>query len=602
MRRKLFATIYLSLCISIGVYANEKKVFDSELKSATVFFKGAELNHKTSGSLVRGENEIYIDGLSPNIDINSLKIKTSNGVVVSAYEFSVNYLKDIKPVSRTVKVLLDSIDIYQRKNELLSTDINVTSNLIALLQKGTDKNVAGSENGLGIDELIKTMEYYKTKSTELLLVQAEYNKKKKKNDEALTRLRNQLAQETTNSNKNSGVLKVTLSAPVATICDFDISYYTSSASWAPYYDINVLSVDKPISLKFKSKVKQTTGLDWTKIKLMLSTATPSNGKIAPLFDAWFLQNMQLANYRNRLTQNSYSYADFAASKEELQEVVVVGYGTEKKAKMSPLYVVDGNIVTAQYVAELDPSMIKDRQTLSGDTAEGLYGSNAAGGAEVITLKKSMDDYISVADNDMNINYEIDIPYTIPGNGKEQSIDLQSKEIKAEYKYYCAPKLDTETYLLAEISDWENLNLLTGKANVTYDGTYVGETVIDAHSTHAKLSLTLGTDKRISVKREKLKDFSSTKFLDNNKKQEFRYRIVVKNNQSRQIKLVLKDQYPISMQKNIEVELLTKESTPWTANKTEVGVVTWEEDIAAGQTKTYEIGYTVKYPKDLNLNL
>ena len=175
MRRKLFATIYLSLCISIGVYANEKKVFDSELKSATVFFKGAELNHKTSGSLVRGENEIYIDGLSPNIDINSLKIKTSNGVVVSAYEFSVNYLKDIKPVNRTVKVLLDSIDIYQRKNELLSTDINVTSNLIALLQKGTDKSVAGSENGLGIDELIKTMEYYKTKSTELLLVQAEHN-------------------------------------------------------------------------------------------------------------------------------------------------------------------------------------------------------------------------------------------------------------------------------------------------------------------------------------------------------------------------------------------------------------------------------------------
>ncbi|TFD96768.1 mucoidy inhibitor MuiA family protein [Dysgonomonas capnocytophagoides] len=600
MKRKLFASMCLSLCIFIGVYANEKKVFDSELKSATVFFKGAELNHKTSGSLVRGENEIYINGLSPNIDLNSLKMKASNGIVISAYEFSVNYLKDIKSVNRTVKVLLDSIDIYQRKNELLSTDINVTSNLIALLQKGTDKNVAGSENGLGIDELIKTMEYYKTKSTELLLVQAEYNKKKKKNDEALTRLRNQLAQETTNSNKNSGVLKVTLSAPVASICDFDISYYTPLAGWLPYYDVNVLSVDKPISLKFKSKVKQTTGLDWNKVKLTLSTATPSNGKVAPLFNSWFLQNMQFARASgsSRLSQNSYSYD----SKEMLEEVVVVGSVAKKNVSSRPLYVVDGNIVTAEYVEELDPSMIKDRQKLSEDVAAGLYGSSAASGVEVITLKKSMDDYISVADNDMNINYEIDIPYTIPGNGKEQSIDLQSKEIKAEYKYYCAPKLDTETYLLAEISDWENLNLLTGKANVTYDGTYVGETVIDAHSTHAKLSLTLGTDKRISVKREKLKDFSSTKFLDNNKKQEFRYRIVVKNNQSRPIKMVLKDQYPISMQKNIEVELLIKESTPWTANKTEVGVVTWEEDIAAGQTKTYEIGYTVKYPKDLNLNL
>lgn len=602
MRRYLLTVICLFLGISIGVYADEKKVFDSELKSATVFFKGAELSHKASGSLQRGENEIYIDGLSPNIDVNSLKIKASNGIVISAYEFSVNYLKNNKPISRTEKILRDSIEIYQQKAERLSTDMSVTSNLISLLQKGTDKNVAGSENGLGIDELIKTMEYYKSKSTELLLVQAEFNKQKKKNEENLTRLRNQLTQETTKNNKNSGVLKITLSAPVATISNFDISYYTSLASWVPYYDINVASVDKPISIKSKSKVKQTTGLDWNRVKLVLSTATPSHGKVAPLFNAWFLQNMQLKNVMRQLSQNSYSYADKGITRDEFREVVVTGYGTTKQLNIEPVYVVDGNIVDEQYVAELDPSMIKDKQTLSGKVAEGMYGSAAAGGAVVITLKNSMDDYISVNDNDMNVSYEIDIPYTIPGNGKEQSIDLQSKNIQAEYKYYCAPKLDSETYLLAEISNWESLNLLTGKANITYDGTYVGETLIDAHSTKSRLTLTLSTDKRISVKREKLRDFSSTKFLDNNKKQEFRYRITVKNNQAKSIKLVLKDQYPISTQKNIEVELLTKNTTSWTANKEDVGVITWEEDISAGQTKIYEIGYSVKYPKDMNLNL
>ena len=213
----------------------------------------------------------------------------------------------------------------------------------------------------------------------------------------------------------------------------------------------------------------------------------------------------------------------------------------------------------------------------------------------------MDDYVTESDNALNIVYTIDLPYSIPGNGKEQNIELQTKETKTEYKYYCAPKLDHATYVLAEISDWEKLGLLSGNANITFEGVYVGATYIDANSTHEKLSLTLGTDKRVSVKREKMQDFSATKFLGNDVQQTFTYKITVKNNQNRKIKMVLKDQYPISTQKKIEITLL-KETTHWTANKEDVGVITWEDDFEAGETKSYRISYSVKYPKEMKLNL
>jgi uncharacterized protein (TIGR02231 family) len=221
---------------------------------------------------------------------------------------------------------------------------------------------------------------------------------------------------------------------------------------------------------------------------------------------------------------------------------------------------------------------------------------------VITLKSSMDDYVTEKETEMNMVYNIDLPYSIPGNGKEQTIDLQTKETTAEYKYYCAPKLDTETYLLGEIPNWEQLNLLSGKANITYDGTYVGETYIDARSTQKTLSLTLGTDKRVSVKREKLQKYSSTSFLGNDTKQVFTYKLTVRNNQNKPVQMVLKDQYPISTQKSINVELLTKETTPWTTNVESMGVITWEGELKAGETKEYQISYSVKYPKDSNLNL
>lgn len=605
MQTKLFAITAFLLAIGIsGAYSQDKKTTKAKLNEATVFFQGAELIHSASYSLTKGENEISIEGLSPNIDKNSLKIKTTNGVIVSASEFSVDYLTESKANNASVKKLQDSIDYYQKKLDDTEIEITINEELIDLLEKGTDKNVSGSEKGLGIDELVKTMEYYKTKALELQNSLTASNKKKEETEKNISRLRMQLSTESLKNNKSSGVLRLKLTAPANTSSNFTISYYTTAAAWIPFYDINIASTDQPIKIAAKSRVRQTTGMDWEKVKLTLSSATPSKGKTAPLFNAWFLDYVQpniSSSLQNRVggiapIQNAYSYDEKAAEGQ-----FRIRGTSSLDSNSQPLYVVDGQIV--EDINSIDPEMIKDFQVLKDASATGIYGARASNGVIVISLKDGMDDFVTQAETDLNITYNIDLPYTIPGNGKEQIIDLQTRETTAEYKYYCAPKLDTETYLLAEISDWQKLNLLSGKANITYEGTYVGESQIDASSTQQKLTLTLGSDKRVTVKREKMQDFSSgAKFLGNDAKQAFTYKLTVRNNQNRAIKMVLKDQYPISMQKEIEVELLTKETTPWTANKEDLGVITWEEELKAGETKTYKMSYTVKYPKGRKVNL
>lgn len=612
MRTKLFTiTVLLFAICSSAVYSQDKKTTKAVLNEATVFFQGAELIHSATHSLTKGENELFIEGLSPSIDKNSLKIKTTNNVIVSAYEFSVDFLTGSKGKSSVVKKLQDSIDFYQKRLNEIETEITINEDMIDFLEKGTDKNVSGSEKGLGIDELVKTMEYYKTKAFELQSTLTASNKKKDETEETISRLRKQLSTESLKNDKSSGVLKLKLTAPASGSCNFTISYYTTAAGWMPYYDINIASTDQPIKIAAKSRVKQTTGMDWEKVKLTLSSATPSKGKTAPLFSAWFVDYVQpnfSASLKNRVggiapVQNAYSYDEKAVAKQAPDNGFFIRGAASLDSNAQPLYVVDGVIVDQDYLSSLDPNMIKDFQVLKDASATGIYGARGSNGVVVISLKESMDDFVTQAETDLNIAYNIDLPYTIPGNGKEQIIDLQTKETTAEYKYYCAPKLDTETYLLAEISDWQKLNLLSGKANITYEGTYVGESQIDASSTQQKLTLTLGSDKRVTVKREKMQDFSSgAKFLGNDIKQAFTYKLTVRNNQNKAIKIVLKDQYPISMQKEIEVELLTKETTPWTANKEDLGVITWEEELKAGETKTYKMSYTVKYPKGRKLNL
>lgn len=533
-----------------AVMASDRKAVASVVTEANVFFNGAELTHIARAQLEAGANEITIEGLSPYIDMNSLRIKVSDNVVVAASEFSVDYINTAREQKPMLAELEKKIAGKTAQIEKVDIDRRINENMLTMLREGIAKNVSGSEKGLGTDELKKTLDYYKSKSEELEAERAKLNTARAELQKELDGLRNQYNQESVKGSKTSGILRLNLSSPAVVNAAFSITYFTPQAGWVPYYDINIASTDKPVKIIARSKVFQTTGLDWDKVKLTLSTAQPSSGNVAPLFSAWFLQpavqhpratgregsSMKMAGMA---VQNTYSY------NEEVMEI----------AADAP-----------------------------------------------IMEQSTMERYVTASDNDLNVTYQIDMPYSIPGNGKEQRIDLLTTEATAQYKYYATPKLDSRTYLIAEIADWQKLGLLSASANITYDGTYIGETYIDASSTNEKLTLTLGTDARVSVKREKLQDFSSSRTLGGDVQQVFTYRITVKNNQNRTVKLVTKDQYPISTQKNIDVTLRTKETTKWTANVEELGVITWEDELAPGETKVYEISYSVKYPKDMKLNL
>ncbi|MCL2131564.1 MAG: mucoidy inhibitor MuiA family protein [Lentimicrobiaceae bacterium] len=565
---KIFSVTLLAVAFFGKASAQEGKMNAAKLKEATVFFAGAELVHETSIALQKGNSEVKISGLSPTVDKNSIKIKTSAGVLVSSFEFSTDYLTEKTPNNEEIKKLKESIETAEKQLAKINTSLKINKEMLSILQKSIIKNVEGSESGLAINDLKQTLDYYKTKSLETEELIRLDTEEKQKTERDIGRMQRQLDQESMKNDKLSGVLTLSLVATNAAACDFIISYYTPSARWIPYYDINTQSIQKPIKITHKAKVSQTTGMDWNNVKLSLSTSSPSFGKAAPLFNAWFL--------------------DFVDTKTNI---------AVRANRESTNYYIDGVPATMSGVR------ITTQNTYSYDKkSEGYVGGGTGSGAGKYKEETLfMDDYVQQSENHLNLFYEINLPYSIPGNGKEVNIELKNQEVPADFKYYSAPKLDIETYLLAEIADWQKLNLLSGKANITYDGTYVGETFINASSTLENLALTLGSDKRVAVKREKLTEFSSTKSIGSETRQTLTYQLTVRNNQNVPINMTLKEQYPISTQREIEVELF-KETTMPTFNNTETGVVTWEFELQPGEQKIFKLSYSVKYPKGRTVNL
>jgi uncharacterized protein (TIGR02231 family) len=537
-------------------YGDDPVAISSVLRSATVYRNGAELVHTANAVLRPGNNDIAIDDISNTLDINSVRIGCDGNVTIMSVGFSKEYLKP-ETKSALTKKLEDSLDIIRKELGKTMVLIKTDNDLLELL--GSNKQIGGAQSGVNIAELMKMMEYYKQKSLELQNELSGYKEKESRLNKLSERLESQIAEEEKKNAHVSGRLLVQLLSPEGGSVQFNVSYLTPMAYWNPSYDLKVANISSPLTLIYKAKLVQTSGIDWKQVKLTLSTSVPNQNGNAPVLKTWFLSLIDpLARAQDSFKENTIQSFGAApsVSSQRLKDIVVVGYGFQKK------------------------------------DLSGYIDFNKK-------EEKPLGDYVSVRDNAMNVVFDIDIPYDIPGNGKEQSVELKNYSIPVNYKYYSAPRLDKESYLLGELSDWGKLNLLPGEANIIFEGTYIGKSFIDPNSTQDTLNLTLGRDRRVVVTREKLTDYSSVKFLGANRRQVFTYEITVKNNKKEKVQLLLKDQYPISTNKDVEIELLDSSGA---AVNGETGVLTWKIELTPGESKKYRISYSVKYPKDREVNI
>jgi len=349
--------------------------------------------------------------------------------------------------------------------------------------------------------------------------------------------------------KSYGQLTLQVICTKTTEIPVTFSYFTNTAGFTPLYDVRVNSKTNEIKLVYKASVTQSSGIDWKQVKLTLSTATPSWSSTAPLFSPWYLQQYTQVLYR------------------QMQPVVNNYY-----------------MNSIQSVTTAD---MKLEKALEGRIA----------GAEVSVEPSTLQRYTTLNESQLNTNFEIDLPYNIESDGQVHSVTIKEEKIIAGLKNYAVPKLDRDAYLLAEISDWQKLDLLPGVANIIMDDTYLGKSVIDPNSTADTLNLSLGKDRRLAVKRSVVKDYTSTKTNGNTTKQVFTYELIVKNNKLTDIDMLLKDQYPLSTIKDVEVKL---ENSGDAMVNEDNGVLTWNISLKPGESKKVRFTYTVKYPKEIRI--
>lgn len=203
-------------------------------------------------------------------------------------------------------------------------------------------------------------------------------------------------------------------------------------------------------------------------------------------------------------------------------------------------------------------------------------------------------YNTVTVSVISVEFPIEKKYNIPDNGKPYTIDVTEYSLDAEFSYYAIPKFESNVYLIGKITGWEDLSLIDGNMNVYFGDKYLGVSQLNTNSLNDTLELSFGRDKQVSIKRNRIEEFTKKGLFGSSRKETFMFDILVKNNRKTDIQITIVDQVPISNESEIEVTVDEISG----ANYNEItGKTMWVTTLKPSESKKYSIGYTIKYPKE-----
>ena len=548
------------ILLGCSLFANEPVNVKSSLTGVTVYMQGAQLQHKANYTIKAGISEVIVEGISPQISASTIQVKATGAVVIldSKYEFyypqpatNTNTGELPPKIRAAIKALEDSLRLVNFELRDINDEIDV---LVAarkiIISNGAVKG-QGKVND-SIQLLKSTVDYYTTKVSELNKKISSLDRQKVKKadlisslDTRLNDLRNYAEQNNpTPEIKGIPRIVITLMAKEAATGRIDLTYFASNAGWTPLYDIRSEAASGKISLTYKAQVRQQTGLDWNDVKLSISTNNPYANKTKPELNPW--------------------YIDYQVYRKELEE----------KAKMrSDAY-------------NNAPSVNSQMMNMGF-----AYTQRSSMNDEIAQTPEA---FTTVVQQLIAAEFKIDLNYSIASDNQVRMVLVKQSELNTSFRYYAVPKLDPGVYLVAQMTKLDELQLVPAKANIFFDGTYIGETYIDPTTMEDTLNLSLGKDPNIIVKRTLLKDQSKERIIQDKKERNFAYSIEVRNLKSSEIDLIIQDQVPLTTNPEITIE---KSIIGKGTLDEKTGLVEWKLKLKAKENQTFDYEFKVRHPKD-----
>ena len=646
--KKLGLMLLPLLALPFSSWAIEKDL-QMGIDQVTVYRSGAEVVRSSDVNLPAGVTELRIRSLSPSIDPKSILVKMSNeNVKLISVTHELDFANQKKILEETAKI--------QKITEALKDSIAQTNSLLEVYASEkemmkSNKSIKGVE-GITADDLSKITTFYHKKMTEIENEQNRLKKKKKEfTNQYITMTQKQIALNLS-ANESSFTIKAMVQAEKATDTRIRLTYFVTEAGWNPVYEARITDNKHPMQLTYTASVRQNVHEDWSNISIRISTENPMEDNVSPTISSDKLNFGNSANYVTKAQAkvkprtktikgivsnfmqplpyvcivakgtNLYAITDqngyYEINAPENCEVEFshLGYTTQN-IQLTPA---TGDVINVNLTesAELKDNLNEilnnneaNRQEQNASTAPGVTTESSEKKVTNLNHKNLRPTHLAEAEMDLEeeivpgwLNlapFTVSIPnkYTIPSNNIPTLILINDYTINATYEYVVLPKLEKKAYISAFIPDWTKYKLLDGPVYIFWNNEFKGQSYLSTNAMKNYVELSIGADKGITVNREIVQSNSSKQVLISSNKATRTWKITLSNTKDTPVDIAVKDQYPLSNDEDITVDLLQSQGA--SVDKS-TGILTWRTTLQPGEEKKFEFTYRVKYPVGKSLYL
>lgn len=652
--KKNIIIIIAILLISNLTYSQEENKLYPKINKVTVFSSSAQVEKSIPLTLKQGFNEIILCGNSPYLRRQSIQFNNSSDFMITEFTPYIQTVRKDKSAEEKLdaknKQLLSNLKDSLKK---VNKEIYDVENLFEVYRKEyevlyTIQTYYQNDSLLEAKKMKDVLSFYRNKSFEISTIFAKIKKEserleeKKKELETNIQLILQGDEEAKENNINEYYIKLTLYSQNDIQTSLQYMYSVGGIKWNPFYDLKFNKSSNDAQFLLKTEFQQNTAEDWEDVKLVFSTQNSEEqgepfelepmvyslynsntspkaygtlaGKIVdaqtgepmPFVYVVAMQNGVKKGDAQTDMEGNYMIRPLAAGYYDINAAFV---GYKKKIKKgvrvsSSGYSAGGNLFLEPSGQKLEEVVIASYAVPLIDSEEenedynGVLeiGSDFAIVDDTKTIS-SFDDESSSQNTlatSLAKEYEVEMNYSIKSGEKAKIIPLEEKKANSFYKYNAVPKKEKIVYLSALLPSWEDMDLINAKAKIYIDESYVNDSYISTNQTSDTLSIPIGKEKRVVIDRK----VSFTQPKKFNRKGSIlettvTIDITAKNNKDQAVNLRIDDQVPVS---NIEEISIEKNEISGAVIDEKTGLLYWDLNLNALESKAFTIKYTIRYPK------
>lgn len=527
------------------------------ITAVTVFLDRAQITRRGPVSLQAGAQELVVGALPARLEADSLRASGRGAVAVQIVGVEARERALEKAAHPTARDLQGELERIQDAGKLLEKrDDALLQRLETVCQLSENAAIryarALAEGKTDLEAAARFLEFIAEQTEQINAQRAELERQKRENAAQQVVLVQQLKQFNAGRKARETVVSVWIEAQSAGDWELEISYSIAGASWRPVYDARVAlepTADElrgHLNLTYGALLTQQTGEDWPAAQITLSTARPNLGTLPPKLQPIFVDVPQFAPVGRRRAPALMADAD-----------------EEPEFGMSDMIMSAQRLESTIEQAPIEAEEIEAQIETSGAT----------------------------------VTFGLARPLGVPSDGQPHRATIVVRDFPAELDFQAIPRLASWAFLRAKIQNAADLTLLEGEVRVFRDGTFVGNSQLQAVAPGGEIQLFLGPDEAIKCEREMVARETDKNFIGNQKRLHFGYQIELESLKSHPVKLEILDQIPVSRSENIKVKL--RDAQPQ-AEQSELHVLTWNLVLAPKEKRKIRFDFGVEAPRETTI--